>query len=1034
MLLRAVGPGLEAFGLEAKTLLARPRLRVFRSIAGQDVPVAANEGWTTAGNVGALAGVFDSVGAFGLSESSLDAALLVTLEPGVYTAVVSGADGGTGIALAEVYVVSKDDVLAPQVDAVLAFVRTVDGGPALELRVAATDDRGVSRVVFFERLLPGGEAESLGSAEPGAGDLWSLLKLGQTGLTPRTFLARAYDAAGNVGASEAATFTFAAPVPGVAALGPNGEPLPGGLVTVDAEGNLGPFGVVAGGGGAAGQGAGLMLGFPSGGRIVEQEGRKFVEFTEGEVRFGRRGALQLIGPLVRGAVSPARFGLRALADDEPVLLPLENLTVEELAEAFGLAPGEGLGVELFGVFKLRLISGTFSERGIEQPVFAVQMNNLPLPARSSAYAGLTIDFSDPDEVRLPFHGEFTLPEARGQGATIRVPRSRPIILILRSDGSMALRGRVQVGVPGDGRYTADLSLDDPNYAFGLSAAGVEIPFLDSFSELLPDNVVALVPPTTDGEQLDFATRGLESFARAFHDFSAAAAAAAPVGQDLEDGGDRPPGDVGSAFARLLDAWAFSAASPVAHVVADDAVADVLDRLARVGSGATDLMSSTEYLASAARLRAMLADPAFDATQPGARARLDAAMLELERAVFARCTDPAATASFETVIETIRLVLDVAASRQLLGFERVSPLVRGGIDAMLRVFLDDLVVSLGVGSGQFDPAANPRISGLNRYTAVKRTVDLVDALAILQLLDMADSLSDYQVPGDELLTQLAARGASALRAELAEAESAGDARTFVDLVADLLDFEAARQLGIFPNTPEAAAVLVANGLPDPFDFESLEARYAAVRERDLSLEVEAPTVAGAAREVARINRLADHIPAGLGQAVLPAHRALQRLEDALAQAVAGIAGLGDPDLLVELIDAGTQQARLTRRLAGSPAPAAAWETDRLVAIVDRFIAVAAAGKSWEELYRAARLLLAGADDLRLEAENPALPVGARTDRIVARRDTLLQAARLIQAARGVAAAVWIETEAALAAAGQLGVDALLPGNIEVESIA
>jgi hypothetical protein len=44
-----------------------------------------------------------SAGAFSLSETSKDAALVVTLEPGAYTATVTGANNSTGIALVELY-------------------------------------------------------------------------------------------------------------------------------------------------------------------------------------------------------------------------------------------------------------------------------------------------------------------------------------------------------------------------------------------------------------------------------------------------------------------------------------------------------------------------------------------------------------------------------------------------------------------------------------------------------------------------------------------------------------------------------------------------------------------------------------------------------------------------------------------------------------------------------------------------------------------------------------------------------------------
>jgi hypothetical protein len=50
-----------------------------------------------------LAAAFTATGAFPLPLASKDAALLVTLQPGAYTAQVSGIGGTTGVALVEVY-------------------------------------------------------------------------------------------------------------------------------------------------------------------------------------------------------------------------------------------------------------------------------------------------------------------------------------------------------------------------------------------------------------------------------------------------------------------------------------------------------------------------------------------------------------------------------------------------------------------------------------------------------------------------------------------------------------------------------------------------------------------------------------------------------------------------------------------------------------------------------------------------------------------------------------------------------------------
>jgi hypothetical protein len=62
--------------------------------------VATNAGWAGAP---ALAAAFVQVAAFPLPATSGDAALLVTLAPGQYTAQVAGTGGATGVALVEVY-------------------------------------------------------------------------------------------------------------------------------------------------------------------------------------------------------------------------------------------------------------------------------------------------------------------------------------------------------------------------------------------------------------------------------------------------------------------------------------------------------------------------------------------------------------------------------------------------------------------------------------------------------------------------------------------------------------------------------------------------------------------------------------------------------------------------------------------------------------------------------------------------------------------------------------------------------------------
>jgi len=95
VLIRALGPALTAFGVPG--MLADPRLRLYR---GSEL-VAENDNW---GGDPLAAAAARAVGAFAVTDAaSRDAVLLLTLPPGVYTALVSGVNNTTGIALVEVY-------------------------------------------------------------------------------------------------------------------------------------------------------------------------------------------------------------------------------------------------------------------------------------------------------------------------------------------------------------------------------------------------------------------------------------------------------------------------------------------------------------------------------------------------------------------------------------------------------------------------------------------------------------------------------------------------------------------------------------------------------------------------------------------------------------------------------------------------------------------------------------------------------------------------------------------------------------------
>ncbi len=95
VLIRGIGPALTQFGVTGT--LRDPRLELFRGT----VRIRENDDWFGTAD---LSATFAQVGAFALvNPASLDAALLVELAPGSYTAQVSGVNNTIGVGLIEVY-------------------------------------------------------------------------------------------------------------------------------------------------------------------------------------------------------------------------------------------------------------------------------------------------------------------------------------------------------------------------------------------------------------------------------------------------------------------------------------------------------------------------------------------------------------------------------------------------------------------------------------------------------------------------------------------------------------------------------------------------------------------------------------------------------------------------------------------------------------------------------------------------------------------------------------------------------------------
>ncbi|HEY0946758.1 MAG TPA: immunoglobulin domain-containing protein [Opitutaceae bacterium] len=98
LLLRAVGPTLADYGVSGE--LANPRITLFNS---QGAAMTGNDDWLDASNLPDLVAHSKTIGAADLRDASKDAALLVSLDPGLYTAHVTGVGDTTGVGLVELF-------------------------------------------------------------------------------------------------------------------------------------------------------------------------------------------------------------------------------------------------------------------------------------------------------------------------------------------------------------------------------------------------------------------------------------------------------------------------------------------------------------------------------------------------------------------------------------------------------------------------------------------------------------------------------------------------------------------------------------------------------------------------------------------------------------------------------------------------------------------------------------------------------------------------------------------------------------------
>ncbi len=139
LLIRAVGPTLGAFGVSG--VLADPNLTLqrYNAATAAYATVATNDNWSAAANAATVTTTTAAVGGFPLGATAADAALLVDLAPGQYTAAVGAANNGTGVALVELYDADSGTPSSRLANlATRAFVGTGDNAVAAGFVISGT--------------------------------------------------------------------------------------------------------------------------------------------------------------------------------------------------------------------------------------------------------------------------------------------------------------------------------------------------------------------------------------------------------------------------------------------------------------------------------------------------------------------------------------------------------------------------------------------------------------------------------------------------------------------------------------------------------------------------------------------------------------------------------------------------------------------------------------------------------------------------------------------------------------------------------
>src|SRR5262249_34205340 len=123
VIIRAIGPELTQFGVDRERVVKGKRVHIEAGAV-----IATNDDWQTTiiGGIIRSSQVSDIQKRGGAATKDLESAIIVTLPPGRYTAIVRGFDNTVGVALVEVYDLSPDASSSLSNISSRSFVQTSD--------------------------------------------------------------------------------------------------------------------------------------------------------------------------------------------------------------------------------------------------------------------------------------------------------------------------------------------------------------------------------------------------------------------------------------------------------------------------------------------------------------------------------------------------------------------------------------------------------------------------------------------------------------------------------------------------------------------------------------------------------------------------------------------------------------------------------------------------------------------------------------------------------------------------------------------